>query len=193
MPAAARCRQSPAHPRHTRPACASPAQRRYLGIRQRSKAGHKFAVAFFLTRLAQLQHCIHGLLVRGCSSAMPTATPAAAHPIAGLCPCPCARLSPASGASDCPPPVKTPRGALAVRLTFAICLAGVRHAAGLLRLGVVSKRRQAGNASHSLIMASSRVAAASAALCTRYNPASLLMGRNCQSHFFGGSVFLSQC
>ena len=48
-----------------RPACASPAQRRYLGIRQRSKAGHKFAVPFFLIRLAQLQHCVHGLLVRG--------------------------------------------------------------------------------------------------------------------------------
>ena len=65
MPAAARCRQSPAHPRHTRPACASPAQRRYLGIRQRSKANHKFAVAFFLIRLAQLQHLVHGSLVRG--------------------------------------------------------------------------------------------------------------------------------
>ena len=45
--------------------CHSPAQRGYLGIRQSSKAGHKFAVPFFLIRLAQLQHCIHGLLVRG--------------------------------------------------------------------------------------------------------------------------------
>ena len=48
-----------------RPACASPAQRRYLGIRQRSKAGDKFAVPFFLVRLAQLHHLVHGLLVCG--------------------------------------------------------------------------------------------------------------------------------
>ena len=78
------------------------------------------------------------------SAAMPTAPPPAARSVAGLCPCPCAPLSPAGGASGCPLPVKTPRGALTVRLVFAICLAGVRHAAGLVSFPLpVQGRRQA--------------------------------------------------
>ena len=36
--------------------------------------------------------------------------------------------------------VGKPRGALAGPLALAVCLAGVRHAAGLFRFGVVSKR-----------------------------------------------------